>query len=193
MDGFIGEIRPFAFGYVPENWLLCDGSRLPITTYQPLFAVIGATYGSDGRTYFQVPNLTGRTPVGLGVAPNGGSHNWTLGDTQGVDQVQLTPAQIPAHTHTVNAEVATGSYMDITAATPATNGSSWLSHPITVTGPTTATLISNFTPPASGTIDTTLHPVAIGNSGSSLAHENRQPYLTLLYCICWNGTFPVHN
>ena len=43
---------------------------------------------------------------------------------------------------------------------------------------------------------TTLAPMVAGtvaNAGSSQAHENRQPFLTLNFCIALAGIFPSRN
>jgi len=29
-EPFVGEIRPFGFGYAPRGWATCDGQLLPI-------------------------------------------------------------------------------------------------------------------------------------------------------------------
>jgi microcystin-dependent protein len=54
---YIGEVRAFAFPFVPSGWLECDGSLLPIMEYQPLFALLGTTYGGNGETDFGLPKI----------------------------------------------------------------------------------------------------------------------------------------
>ncbi|MFX4450863.1 tail fiber protein, partial [Acinetobacter baumannii] len=56
-EATIGEIRFFPYRYAPESWLACDGAKHDNRSYTALYATIGATYGGDGKTYFQVPNL----------------------------------------------------------------------------------------------------------------------------------------
>jgi microcystin-dependent protein len=68
MDNYIGEIRPFAFGFVPTGWHICDGTLLPLQQYQALYALIGTSYGGDGRTNFAIPDLRGRCIVGVNNA-----------------------------------------------------------------------------------------------------------------------------
>ena len=67
MDAYTGEIRAFGFSYVPENWLLCDGTQYAIPQYQQLFAIIANLYGGDGRTTFKVPDVLS---VGIAVDAN---------------------------------------------------------------------------------------------------------------------------
>jgi microcystin-dependent protein len=57
MEAFIGSIALVGFNFAPTGWFLCNGQTLPINQYQALFALIGATYGGDGRTNFALPNL----------------------------------------------------------------------------------------------------------------------------------------
>ncbi len=48
---------------------------------------------------------------------------------------------------------------------------------------------------SSGPVDgaQTFAPTAIGNTGGSQPHENRQPWLTLNVCIALQGAFPSRN
>jgi microcystin-dependent protein len=63
---FVGEIRVVAFDFVPPGWARCDGQLLPISQHDALFAVLGTTYGGDGRATFALPDLRGRTPLHTG-------------------------------------------------------------------------------------------------------------------------------
>lgn len=192
MDGFIGEIRPFAFGFVPQNWLECNGQTLSIQQNAALFAVIGIAFGGNGQTTFNLPDLLGQTAVGLGTAP-GNAIYWNIGEKNGTEQVALNTAQIPSHNHTLTMEQVAVATVQSTTATPTAN-SSWLSHPVQVVDATTAYNIPNLTKPATGVaVDSTLDPRTIGPTGSGAGHENRQPYLALTYCICNNGEFPARS
>jgi len=59
-----GTIWMFATGNPPSGWLLCNGDTQLIASYPNLFAVIGNSYGGDGVSTFQVPNLMDRFPIG---------------------------------------------------------------------------------------------------------------------------------
>ena len=58
-DPYLGEIRMFAFGTrgAPLGWQACDGSLLPISENDALFALIGTTYGGDGQSTFALPKI----------------------------------------------------------------------------------------------------------------------------------------
>jgi microcystin-dependent protein len=64
-----GMMAMFGGIWAPDGWLICDGSVLPISQNIPLFEAIGATYGGNGQTVFQLPNLAGPAPVGAGQGP----------------------------------------------------------------------------------------------------------------------------
>ena len=61
----IGHIQPFLGTEPPAGWALCHGQFFPISPYQALFAVLGTVFGGDERMMFQLPDLSGRTPVGI--------------------------------------------------------------------------------------------------------------------------------
>jgi microcystin-dependent protein len=52
---FLGEVETFAFGFCPVGWTTLNGELLPISQNQALFALLGTTYGGDGRTTFALP------------------------------------------------------------------------------------------------------------------------------------------
>ena len=66
MEPFIGEIRIFASGAIPDGWLPCHGRSLPIDKHMALFSLLGISYGGDGKTTFDLPDLRGGVPVQYG-------------------------------------------------------------------------------------------------------------------------------
>ncbi len=66
MDAFIGTILLWPMDWAPQDWLLCNGQVLQMTSYQALYSLIGIRFGGDGRTTFALPDLRGRVPVGVG-------------------------------------------------------------------------------------------------------------------------------
>lgn len=101
-DPFIGEIRIFSGNFAPSGWFLCQGQLLAISQYQALFALLGTNYGGNGTTNFQLPNLQGRFPIGMGTAPSGQVYN--VGEAGGVEQLQLTINNLPPHSHAAVAQ-----------------------------------------------------------------------------------------
>jgi microcystin-dependent protein len=85
-DGFlpIGAMAIWPTATAPTGWLKCDGSAVSRTTYANLFAVIGTTFGAgDGSTTFNLPNLSGRFPLGVGTASNPALAGTGSGGTHG--------------------------------------------------------------------------------------------------------------
>jgi microcystin-dependent protein len=63
MDFFLATIQLLPYNFAPYGWAFCNGQILSIQEYSALFALIGATYGGDGRTTFGLPNLQGAEPI----------------------------------------------------------------------------------------------------------------------------------
>lgn len=172
-DPFIGEIRMFTGNYAPQNWALCNGQTLPINQNQALFSILGVTYGGDGVTNFQLPNLQGRVPVhpgsGTGLSP------YTLGQAGGNETVQLTSDQLAPHLHGLqmpvnNTEAGTA---DPTGAYLSTSGNSQYA-----------------TEPTAGAFGPSYSTQA---AGSGNGHTNIQPYQCVNFIISLTGIYPPRS
>lgn len=99
----VGLITPWAGASTPAdtNWLLCDGSAISRTTYAALFALIGTTFGAgNGSSTFNVPDLRGRVPLGVGTATGAaGATAHTRGQKGGEETHVTTSAENGPHTH----------------------------------------------------------------------------------------------
>lgn len=184
---YLSEIRPFAFGFAPKGWALCQGQILAIAQNQALFALLGTMYGGNGTTNFALPDLRGRVPVGYSAGL--GSTGLSFGEKGGAESVTLLVAQIPAHTHTIDGST-------ITATAKAGSGAASLRTPagavpaLDATG--TAPLYSTASPDSAmmaGTV-TIAGSVTVSAAGGSQPHENRQPFAALSFCIALVGIFP---
>ncbi len=177
-DQFIGEVRAFSFSFPPREWLACNGQTLLISQFSPLFALIGTTYGGDGKTNFKLPDLNGRVAMGPGTGPDGTIY--TTGQALGENAHTLLINEIPAHNHTINA-----SAKDIATATNIPGGTAYFGSASTdqVNNPTVK--IYNISAPNTP-LGTPLTPGAT----ASQAHENRMPTLVMNYCIAFSGEFP---
>ncbi|MDD4921881.1 MAG: tail fiber protein [Bacteroidales bacterium] len=186
MESYVGEIRAFAGNYAPQDWALCDGSQINISGNESLFSLIGTTYGGDGVNNFKLPDLKGRLMVNRGQLISGGiqGHNYVLGEKNGAEFVTLNVANLPAHTHTLNA-----STQDATTNTPDNN---ILAAP-TDTG--TGFTVEMYLPAnTSGTTNVNLSGDTLGAAyGGGQAHDNLMPFLCISYIICINGLYPSFN
>jgi microcystin-dependent protein len=161
-EPFLSEIRIMSFVFAPKGWALCNGQLLPINQNQPLFSLLGTTFGGDGRVNFALPDLRARTPIHVGSGH-------TLGERAGEQAHTLSIAELPTHTHVLNASTTTG-----TLIIPGGNS-------LGVTPNQIYTQVADLT---------SMSPSTIGNVGGSQAHLNMQPFLTLSFCIALQGIFP---
>jgi microcystin-dependent protein len=178
---YIGEIRIFAFNFAPTGWAFAAGQLMPISQNTALFSLLGTTYGGNGTSTFALPNMIGFAPVGQGNGP--GLSPYSLGEVTGTTTETLILTEMPAHNHGVTWAAANPANPAQSVGTPA--GNAFLS----ASGPGSAYTAPPITP---GTL-VNFAPTAIGFNGGNLPHENRQPYLTLNYCVALRGIFPPRN
>lgn len=193
MNPLIGTIILWPVAWVPEGWLLCDGSRLLIADNNAaLFSLLGSTYGGDGLTYFNLPDLRGMVAVGAGISHLTGSY-YTLADCNGQEVITLTASQLPSHAHTLS--------NNVTVNIKASNAQAQSSAPTNTYNSLAAPYDSNNQSPIWGynnstpnvTLNTGSGATISGNTGitgSGQPYSNLQPYLVLNYIIAIAGTYP---
>jgi microcystin-dependent protein len=165
-EPFLGEIRLMSFVFAPKGWALCNGQLLPINQNQALFALLGTTYGGDGRVNFGLPDCHARTPIHMGSGH-------TLGERGGEQAHTLALSELPTHTHTLS-----GTSSDGSQTVPA------------------GALLARAAPANPYAAPNQLGPMnvaSVTNMGGSQAHQNMQPFLTLNFCIALQGIFPSQN
>ncbi|OYX74959.1 MAG: hypothetical protein B7Y95_04435 [Rhizobiales bacterium 32-66-11] len=184
MDGYIGEVRIFSTNFAPQNWLVCEGQLMQVREYQALFTVIGNAYGGDGINNFRLPDLRGSAAVCTGVS-TGATQIFQRGTRAGMPTITLSETQMPAHNHLTHRVNVSGSITNKTA------GPSSTSYPAAVTlpTPTGSTNWPALQTPANP--DTTLDFSAISPVGGGGAHNNVQPVLSFIFCVCNEGEYPV--
>jgi microcystin-dependent protein len=162
-EPFLSELRIMSFNFAPKGWALSNGQLLPINQNQALFSLLGTTFGGDGRVNFALPDLRARTPIHVGSGH-------TLGEVGGEQAHTLSIAELPTHTHVLNA-----TSNDATQPIP------------------TGNLLSRMAPANPYLAPTNLGAMQTGsvtNTGGSQAHLNMQPFLVLSFCIALQGIFP---
>lgn len=172
-NAFIGEIRLFGNNFAPRDWATCDGQLMSIAQNSALFAIIGTYFGGDGRVTFGLPNFQGRTGVDQGTGA--GLSTYVMGEQVGTPNVTLLQSEMPMHNHPINTR------------TPG-SGTQGKNAP-------SATAFLGFSSPAAVFNDQVPSPstMAITTNGSSLPHDNMQPCLAILFCMCLYGIFPSRN
>jgi microcystin-dependent protein len=167
-DPFLAEMRIFAGTFAPNNWATCDGQLMAISQNTALFSLLGTYFGGNGISTFGLPNMAGSAPVGVG---NGsGLTPRVLGESGGETSVTLLASEIPSHNHPLIS-------------------SNQIGKDRTPQGEVLArsTGMNLYLP--SGT-QTQMALQATSSAGSSLSHNNVQPYLALTFIICLRGVFP---
>jgi microcystin-dependent protein len=164
MTPYLGQLMLASWNYATQGWAMCNGQLLSINQNTALFALLGTTYGGDGKVNFALPNLQGRTPVGFG-------NGIQLGQVGGEEFHTLTPNEVPSHTHPLQA--ASGANLTKPGGNLVAAGGASLFTGASSLGP--------------------MNAATIGNSGASQPHENRQPFLVMNWCIALTGIFPTQN
>jgi microcystin-dependent protein len=166
-EPFLSEIRLMSFNFPPKGWALCNGQSLPINQNQALFSLLGTTYGGNGQTTFNLPNLQGRMPIHTG-------NGHTLGEAAGSNAVTINVQQMTQHLHQVTGAGVAGAVTNPTATSVLANSAGqqlW--------GPP-----NNLLP---------MDPGSVTSVGGSQPHTNLQPYGVISMCIALQGIFPSQN
>lgn len=85
----VGSMQMFAGSSAPSGYLICDGSAISRSTYSRLFSVISTTWGTgDGSTTFNLPDMRGAAPTGVGTSTGYTSNETVALGTKYNDQFQ---------------------------------------------------------------------------------------------------------
>lgn len=186
----------FGFNFNPRGWQTCSGQILSIAQNTALFSLLGTTYGGNGQTTFALPDLRGRSMIGVGQGPGLSPIVW--GQVGGTENTTLTINNMPQHNHQlipgtgagqVNLATNAVAYTGGTNSNEADNGNNFLASggatPSIYSEPTTnTTKIGGITSSISGS--TTI-------AGGSQAFSIRDPYLGINLCIAMEGIYPSRN
>lgn len=186
-EPFIAEIKIFGGNFAPRGYAFCNGQLLPIAQNTALFALIGMTYGGDGRTTTGLPNLQGRLPMHPGRGP--GLTDRRLGERGGSEAATLAGAQVAAHSHAAGS---TGN----PAAVPAKCSSARANHGFEggyLAGALDAPRYSASAPDVALQTDSGDLRAATVNTGNGQPHQNMPPYLAVNFIIALQGLFPSRS
>lgn len=198
-ESYTGTVCLTAASFCPSGTVPANGALLQASQHQALFSLLGTAYGGDGRTTFGVPDLRGRTPVGVGQGP--GLSDVTRGAMRGAETAQLGLAQLPPHTHAATFTPSGGgggaAQVQVSAA-PGTTGTpsagSFLAAPPPV-GPNPVRMYNsggNLVPlggvsgggGAGGT-------VTVAPTGAGQPFQILPPQVGMLACIVADGVYPM--
>ncbi|ADZ90535.1 phage tail protein [Marinomonas mediterranea] len=180
-DPFIGEIKMFGFDWPPVNWSKCEGQEMLISQNAALFSLIHTTYGGNGQTTYNLPDLRGRTPIGAGdyVEPSTGvATDYSMGSKGGQEFVTLTPLNMPSHTHDFYAS------NDPSTNPALING---------MMGKATDHTGTDFDLYSNANNLVTMSDTSCSYEGGGQAHPNTQPSAVTVFCIALDGIYPSRN
>ncbi len=178
-EPFIGQIMVVGFNFAPRGWATCDGQLLPISQNSALFSLLGTTYGGDGRTTFALPELRGRSPIGVGNGPGLSPVSW--GEKSGQENVTIGINNMPSHNH---------------------SGPGQLSFQANADGGLNSDPNNRYLGPANiytndagdlVNLHSTNANITTANNGGGQQMNNMQPYLGMYHCIALTGIFPSRN
>lgn len=169
-EPFLGEIRMFSFDFPPRGWALCNGQLLPINQHGPLYALLGTTFGGNGRSDFGLPDLRGRVPLHEG-------DGYFRGMIGGMEEVALHITQLAAHRHDAIGTSESGNKARGAATRPFASSND----------PTDPTYNS-----AAGLV--AMNDGVIGiDQGGGQPHLNMQPINVINFSIALEGLFPPRD
>jgi len=166
---YLGEIKLVSFNFAPKGWAFCNGQTMEINQNQALFSLLGTTYGGNGTTTFQLPNLQASVPVHMGQDTFGNYYD--LGQAGGLATVTLEGPEMPEHTHQAQAVAAAA-----TSASPAGN-----------------VCAESASDPYSASANAAMSVSGVSEEGGGQPHNNMPPYLVLNFVIALAGIFPSQN
>jgi microcystin-dependent protein len=208
-EPFLGTVMPVAFQFAPQGWSTCQGQSMPVNQNSALFSLLGTTFGGNGSTTFNLPDLQGRTIVGQGMLNP--TTQYITGQKAGSTSVSLAASQVPlmSHTHTANVTVTQGSgyvapSMKVAASGAAQSDPSTANNVLAnaATGGPDAVQIyapsgTSATIPLGGFSAGTPAAPSVAVSIAAAAAPAAQsvnllnPYIALYYCIAINGIYPT--
>ncbi len=168
---FLGMINIVGFNFAPRGYAQCDGQILSINQNQSLFALLGTTFGGDGRSTFGLPDLRSRVAIHIGNFNGGTTH--ALGNKGGEETHTLIAGEMPSHKHRVQAS-------DTDGNSPIPTGNVLAKVPAQLYAPASRNLVDM----ATG---------SVGSAGANQGHENMMPNGVLKFIIALAGVFPSRN
>lgn len=171
-EPMIGSICITAANFCPRGYASTDGQILSIAQNTALFSLLGTTYGGDGRVTFALPDLRGRSAVGVGQGP--GLNPVIEGEQGGSESVVLNIGQLPAHSHTaqLRATSSAGNTDNPSGAVPAKLAR------------------SNIYSSSGADSNMGASAVSVANTGGNQPVGVLDPYLGLRFCIAVEGIYP---
>lgn len=201
---FIGQICPFGFNFAPRTWAFCSGALVTISSNTALYSLLGTSFGGDGRTTFGLPDLRGRTGMGIGRHP-GSRFDWRVGQSIGVELHEMSTAELANHSHVASFTPGSGDTVaDVQVSTsPATQDTPTEGSYLAMNdgGRSPGVLIYRADEGTSGTVSLggvsggsgVGGSVDVQSTGGGVSFPVFQPSLVMNYCIATLGLYPSRS
>ena len=189
----MGSIDLWPLNWAPLNWMLCQGQTLAISSYTALFSLLGTSFGGNGTSNFQLPNLQSRVDYGAAIQTD----QQDIGLLGGASQVSLNISNLPVHNHTASLDQSAQFTGNVSLPVKTGLGQGTGSPNNAFLGPGANIY---FTSPTSGftlgaaPVTVTAQsgaPVNVGLTKSNIPVATMPPYLTLNYIICIYCIYPT--
>ena len=199
-DPYMSQIVMMANTFAPMFFASANGASVSIVQNSALYSLLGTTYGGDGTSNFLLPDLCGRTAIGMGLSQRDRIYNYTQGQYAGADSLQLTASQMPTHTHTATFTPTGSSNLSVSiTVSTASGGVNTASGNYLASSPTNSKIYAT-----SGTAGSTLNGVTISGatSGGTVANDIAgggarfsimPPYVVMNYLIATQGVYTVRQ
>jgi microcystin-dependent protein len=191
---YLGQIIQGGWNFNPRGTALCNGQSLSIAQNTALFALLGTTFGGNGQTTFNLPDLRSRSMVhwgtGAGLSPI------QLGESSGQENVTILSTQMPAHTHTASFASTSSLNAATTKATGQTPAAGSVLARSTDNVGTAVPFIYSPSGTATGAALGGLNvagTVTVNPAGGSAPLPIRNPYLGITHVIALEGIFPSRS
>ncbi|WP_432463722.1 phage tail protein [Agarivorans sp. QJM3NY_33] len=197
-EPYLGTMTPFAGTFTIEKFAMCLGQQVAISQNPSLFSILGATYGGDARTTFGIPDMRGRSPVGVGTRPGG--KTYYQGHMMGNEYAVLALSQMPEHTHA--ATFAPSGNISVSSSLQAATDTATTTTPASNThlaaGASSMYVAPGFQPPTLTEIEgltvelqgSTGGNVTVGNTGGGNAIDITNPVQVVNWQISLDGLYP---
>lgn len=158
-SSYIGSICTVAFDYCPDGTLPADGRQLAVNQYNAVYALLGYRFGGSG-SYFNIPDLRSRVPVGYSTSLVPGLTAVGLGQKDGAQSVMILPNNLPAHTHpaVANGEITAPANLPLVSGTVSGQ---------TINGAVTVNALNGDSTPSGGVNIPNNSANTVGKTGSS--------------------------
>jgi microcystin-dependent protein len=204
-DPYLGGMCAFGGNFAIRGWATTEGQLLSISSNTALFSILGTTYGGDGRTSFGLPDLRGRSAIGIGRGA--GLADYRLGQRGGAETQTLNLLNLPVHNHGATTSVVntvdTSDSTIVLRALAARAGTNDPTGAVLADSPNRENIYNTGAPNVDMSSDAIDHSIVVGvdsvatttvgNAGSSQAFNIRGPYLAVTWLIALQGVFPSRS